>query len=57
MYLAKHSETQEDLVVYQQLYGDKSIWVRPLRMFEEEVFHEGKNMARFQLLNEAPENC
>lgn len=48
--LARHSETEEKLVVYRPLYGEGELWVRPLRMFLETV--EGPNgvVARFEYL-------
>jgi len=45
--VAKHSETEEDLVVYQALYGERGIWARPLTMFTETVTYQGKIQARF----------
>lgn len=35
LYTARHSETLEDMVVYQALYGERGIWVRPAAMWSE----------------------
>ena len=50
--IAKHSETLEDMVVYQALYGEREIWVRPLAMFEERIFLNGGAVPRFCLLSD-----
>lgn len=50
--IAKYSETQEDMVVYQPLYGEGGLWVRPLSMFLEDVERDGKVMHRFTFLSE-----
>lgn len=48
--LARHSETQELLVVYRPLYGEGGLWVRPLAMFTEAVTHAGTEVPRFTFL-------
>lgn len=48
--LARHSETGEELVVYQALYGDGELWVRPASMWLETVERDGKRFPRFTFL-------
>jgi hypothetical protein len=45
--VARHSETEEELVVYRKLYDDYSLWVRPLGMFMEDVLIDGRQVPRF----------
>jgi len=52
---ARHSETLEELVVYRALYdsqefGKNAIWVRPLKMFLENVIIDGKEVPRFKFI-------
>ncbi len=51
--IAKHSETQEDYVVYQALYGKKGMWIRPLGMFDEMVEFEGRTIKRFTYIEKS----
>jgi hypothetical protein len=50
--IAKDSETLEDLAVYKALYNDGQLWVRPLKIFLEEVKKDGQKMPRFEYLGE-----
>lgn len=45
--MARHSETEEEMVVYRALYGDRGIWVRPASMWNETVEKDGKTYKRF----------
>jgi hypothetical protein len=45
--VATHSEDENLLVVYRPLYGEMDLWVRPLEMFTESVFIDGKSVQRF----------
>ncbi|TAK59278.1 DUF1653 domain-containing protein [Patescibacteria group bacterium] len=53
--IAKHSETLEDVVVYEALYENtlSRLWIRPVPMFTEVVVVEGKKIPRFEFLREA----
>lgn len=48
LYTACHSETMEEMVVYQALYGEGGIWVRPAAMWDEQIHREGYHGPRFQ---------
>lgn len=50
LYLAKHSETLEPMVVYRALYGEHGIWVRPASMWNEMVERDGKTHLRFTFI-------
>lgn len=57
IFVAHHSESLEEMVVYRALYecrtfGMGSIWVRPKKMFLEEVVVDGKKVQRFVPIND-----
>ena len=52
LYVAKHSETLEEMVVYQALYGEQGIWVRPTAMWSEHVERDGYCGPRFSPVEE-----
>lgn len=51
--VARHSETEEPLVVYRTLYGNYDLWVRPLAMFEELIDVGGRQVPRFEFLKDS----
>lgn len=51
--VARHSETEEEMVVYQAMYGDNDIWVRPAAMWTELVERDGVRVPRFTFVGEA----
>ena len=50
----RHSETEEELVLYRTLYGDYSLWVRPVAMFFDAKEVAGKMVPRFEFISEMP---
>lgn len=52
LYLARHSETLEEMVVYRALYGERGVWVRPASMWNEIIERDGKTCRRFTKIDE-----
>lgn len=52
--LAKHSETEEEFVVYRALYGERGLWIRPVAVFSEMIQVDGKQVPRFLRLELGP---
>lgn len=52
LYTARHSETMDPMVVYQALYGERGIWVRPAAMWSEWVERDGYAGPRFHPIEE-----
>ena len=50
--VARHSETDEPMVVYRALYGDMGLWVRPAKMWNEMVEVDGKEVRRFMRIGD-----
>ena len=52
LFVATHSDTREPMVVYQALYGEKGLWVRPAAMWTERVERDGYSGPRFRYLGD-----
>lgn len=48
--VARHSETQEEFVVYRSISQEDELWIRPISMFLEEVEFEGSRVPRFRYI-------
>lgn len=53
--IGNHSETLEKFVIYKALYdspefGSNAIWIRPIKMFQEEIIKDGNKIPRFKLI-------
>jgi hypothetical protein len=48
--VARHSETEEEYVVYRALYGNCGLWIRPTAMFLATVIVDGRSCPRFQFI-------
>lgn len=52
LYVARHSETLEPMVVYRALYDEHGVWVRPASMWNETVVRDGHQYQRFEYIDE-----
>ena len=55
--IAQHSETLEEMVIYQALYGNHEIWVRPKTLFFDKVMCDGIEVDRFREITENEMSC
>ncbi len=55
--IARHSETEEWMVVYRPLYGERGLWVRPLALFVDEKLVDGRQVPRFEWLGDMPDDA
>ena len=51
LYVGRDSETLEEVVVYQAQHGEHEVWVRPKKMFQQNVEIEHETVARFTFIS------
>ena len=56
LYVARHSETSEPMVLYRALYGDEEVWVRPAGMWNETIKVNDVECQRFTRIADAEHN-
>lgn len=54
---ACHSETLEEMVIYQALYGEHKVWVRPKSLFFDKVMRDGIEISRFKEITKNEMSC
>lgn len=52
LHIARHSETLEDMVIYQDVNNFDKIWARPASMWNDDIEVDGKTVKRFELMEE-----
>lgn len=52
LHIAKHSETLEDMVIYQDVNAPDKIWARPASIWNDDIEMNGKTVKRFELVEE-----
>lgn len=52
LHIAKHSETLEDMVIYQDVNNPDKIWARPVSMWNDDIEIDSKTVKRFELMEE-----
>ena len=55
LFVARHSETMEEMVVYRARYGERAVWVRPAAMWNEIVEKDGRSLPRFIRIEAEPD--
>ena len=52
LFVARHTETMEEMAIYQDVHHPEKYWARPASMWEETVTVDGRNVPRFEYIKE-----